>query len=286
MFLAASSPYARRGIAWRTYQRNWAKDTATLVWQADTRTMNPTVPQSIIDDAHAEDPAVAAAEYLAQWRIDIETFIAREVIEAAVEPRVFEIPRAEGLVYHAFADPSGGAADSMCLAVAHRDKDKVVVLDCLKEVRAPFDPDEVCKDFAETLHSYGLMEVEGDKYGGIWPTERFEAHGIRYIASERTKSQIYLEALPLFMARRVQLLDHRPMIAQLCSLERHAGRIGKDVVDHPPGSMDDCANAATGAIVAAASRLTGADQWLAIGRNFFGLADPPPPPAPVVEAVS
>ena len=35
--------------------------------------------------------------------------------------------------------------------------------------------------------------------------------------------------------------------------------------------MDDAANAAAGAIVAAASRLTGADQWLAIGRNFFGI---------------
>jgi hypothetical protein len=172
---------------------------------------------------------------------------------------LFEIPRAEGLAYHGFCDPSGGSSDSMALGIAHRDRDNVIVLDRLEEVRAPFDPDATCKAFAETLYAFGLTEVEGDKYGGAWVQERFAAHGITYVASERTKSQIYLEALPLLMARRVQLLDHRRMIAQLCSLERHTGRIGKDTVDHPPGSMDDAANAAAGALVAAASRLTGVD---------------------------
>ena len=39
-----------------------------LVWQAPTRAMNPTVPQSIIDNAFEEDPAAAAAEYGAEFR--------------------------------------------------------------------------------------------------------------------------------------------------------------------------------------------------------------------------
>jgi hypothetical protein len=36
-----------------------------LVWQADTRTMNPTVPQALIDQHLADDPARAGAEWLA-----------------------------------------------------------------------------------------------------------------------------------------------------------------------------------------------------------------------------
>ena len=61
MLLAASSPYARRGVMWRAYQRHYGKDTPVLVWQADTRTMNSTVPQSIIDEAMEDDPSAAQA---------------------------------------------------------------------------------------------------------------------------------------------------------------------------------------------------------------------------------
>ena len=43
-----------------------------LVWQAATRDMNATVPQSYIDAHMEEDPARATAEYLAQFRSDLE----------------------------------------------------------------------------------------------------------------------------------------------------------------------------------------------------------------------
>ena len=54
-----------------------------MVWQADTRSMNPGVPQSYIDKHIAEDAARASAEYGAQFRSDIEGFVAREVVDAA-----------------------------------------------------------------------------------------------------------------------------------------------------------------------------------------------------------
>jgi hypothetical protein len=51
MLLCASSPYARRGALWDAHRRHFGKDgDPILVWQAPTRTMNPTVPQSIIDN--------------------------------------------------------------------------------------------------------------------------------------------------------------------------------------------------------------------------------------------
>jgi hypothetical protein len=62
MLLCASSPYARRGALWDTHERYFAKpDAPVLVWQASTRTMNPTVAQSVIDIAMDRDPASAAA---------------------------------------------------------------------------------------------------------------------------------------------------------------------------------------------------------------------------------
>ena len=39
-----------------------------LIWQAPTRTMNPTVSQAYIDAEMEKDPISAAAEYLAQFR--------------------------------------------------------------------------------------------------------------------------------------------------------------------------------------------------------------------------
>jgi hypothetical protein len=60
MLHCASSPYARRGALWNACQRHFAKPTATLVWQADTRTMNPTISQDIIQGPPARPCARSA----------------------------------------------------------------------------------------------------------------------------------------------------------------------------------------------------------------------------------
>ena len=44
MLVAISSPYARRGVLWDAYHRSFGKDGDTLVWQAGTRVMNPSLP--------------------------------------------------------------------------------------------------------------------------------------------------------------------------------------------------------------------------------------------------
>lgn len=93
LLLCISSPYARRGELWRADREHFGKDgDDVLVWQADTRTMNPTVSQTVIDRAYAEDAAVARAEYGAQFRSDVESFISREALDASVVPGRLELP--------------------------------------------------------------------------------------------------------------------------------------------------------------------------------------------------
>ena len=82
MLLAASSPYSRRGALWDAYKRYYGKPGPYLVWKASTITMNPTVAQEIIDRALEEDAPSAEAEYLAEFRRDIEAFLSAEAIEA------------------------------------------------------------------------------------------------------------------------------------------------------------------------------------------------------------
>jgi hypothetical protein len=266
MLLCASSPYARRGALWEAYRRHFGQPSPVLVWKADTRTMNPTVPQAVIDEATETDPANAAAEYGGEFRGDIESFVSREAIDAAVVPGRFELAPLMGVAYVAFVDPSGGSSDAMTLAIAHGDKDGRAILDAVRERRPPFSPDAVVAEFAMPLKSYNVVSVQGDRYAGEWPRERFSVHGIRYESSETPKSDLYRDALPMLNSGRVELLDHPRLVAQLAGLERRTARSGKDSIDHAPGGHDDVANAVVGALLAAqdCSSLT---LW---GRSCFG----------------
>jgi hypothetical protein len=264
MLLCASSPYARRGVLWDAYRRHYGRAGGPLVWQAPTRTMNPTVPQSIIDEATEADPASAAAEYGAEFRTDVETFVAREVVDAAVVPGRHELPPVATSRYLAFVDPSGGSSDAMTLAIAHADGDRGV-LDALRERRPPFSPDDVCAEFAALLKTYGVTEVHGDRYAGEWPRERFRSHGIQYVPAERPKSDLYRDLLPILNAHRAELLDVPRLAAQLCGLERRTARGGRDSIDHPPGGHDDVANAVAGVLVRTVGDLSTLEVWRRLG---------------------
>ena len=67
-------------------------------------------------------------------------------------------------------------------------------------------------------------------------------------ASDRTKSQLYVDFLPVLNSRSVELLDLPRLTAQLCSLERRTARGGRDSIDHPPHSHDDVANCVAGVV--------------------------------------
>jgi hypothetical protein len=253
--LCASSPYARRGALHDAFKRYFGKDGSdVLVWKADTRTMNPTVPQSVIDQAFERDPASASAEYGAEFRSDIAQFVSREAVETCVSPQVLERSRVPGVSYQAFCDPSGGSSDSMTLAIGHRqpttdNKKAIGVLDVVREIRAPFSPEQAVGEFARLLHSYGVRFIRGDRYAAAWVSESFKKVGIEYRPADLAKSDIYRDFLPRLNSGEVDLLDNKRMVAQLLSLERKTARGGRDSVDHPPGGKDDLANAACGALV-------------------------------------
>jgi hypothetical protein len=248
MMLKASSPYSRRGALYNDHRKHFGKDdSSVLVWQAATRVMNPSVPQSFIDDAYEDDPANAAAEYGAQFRSDIEAFVNRDAVEACVIEGRYELPPVSGVRYTAFCDPSGGSSDSMTLAIGHRDGERAI-LDVIREVKPPFSPEAVVKDFCELLKRYDISAVVGDKYAGLWPTERFSVHRIEYKQNARPKSDLYRDLLPAVNGGRVELLDHPKLSAQLCALERRTARSGRDSIDHPPNQHDDVANCVAGVL--------------------------------------
>src|ERR1700720_2588912 len=137
----------------------------------------------------------------------------------------------------------------MTLAVAHLRDGAICVLDAVLEVRPPFDPEVAVAACTAVLRRFGVTCVVGDKYAGEWPRSRFAEHGISFEQSARPKSDLYHDLLPLLNARRVELLDHHRLAAQLVGLERRASRQGKDSIDHSPGGHDDLANVCAGVLV-------------------------------------
>jgi hypothetical protein len=249
ILIVITTAYRRSGIAYEAWKNYFGKDDdEVLVVYGPTPAFNPTLPQSVIEAALARDPEAASAEYLSQWRDDLSGFLDRELVDAAVDKGVVVRPPSPTWAYQAFADPSGGRGDSFTLGISHADGEKAV-LDALYERRAPFNPSEVVAEVVALLQSYRLGVVVGDHYTAEWVVEAFRKEGVEYLQSERDRSAIYLDALPLFTPGRVRLLDNQRLANQLASLERRTSRVGRDRVDHPPGSHDDLANAAAGALV-------------------------------------
>lgn len=249
MLLCASSPYARRGAMWDAYQQWYGKpDAPVMFWKAATRVMNPSVPQQFIDDAYARDPANAAAEYGADFRTDIEALVSREVVENCIKAGVHERAPERRHRYACFVDISGGVSDASTMAISHREGD-TVILDAIRERKAPHSPEAVIEELAMFAKTYRVTRVTGDRYGGEFPREQFRRHGLNYELSERSRSDLYRDFLPLLNSGGVDLLDNDRMIAQLVGLERRTSRSGKDSIDHGPGGHDDVANAVAGACV-------------------------------------
>lgn len=254
LIIGISTPYARSGVLWERFRSHFGDANAPyLIWRAPTRTMNPTISQDKIDRAMNDDSVAARAEWQAEFREDLESYLSVEMIEGAVIPGRFELPRLSEINYYAFCDPCGGRVDSFTLAIAHLEEASgKIILDRIEERQPPLPPQDVAKEYAEIIRGYDIHSVTGDKYAGDWITRAFEEENIYYEGSDMNKSCLYLEFEPLIAQGRVELLDNKYLCSQLRNLERRTRSGGRDRVDHPPGGKDDLANACAGACVMAA----------------------------------
>lgn len=244
--IALSSPYAKRGILWDTFKRHFAGNSdRVLVAKAPSRTMNPRLPDSVVEQALADDPEAARAEYLAEFRSGISMFLDVELLEDCTRPRPLELPPYHGNTYHAFVDPAGGGADEFTLSIAHSEDDQFVI-DLVRGRKG--SPADAVTEFAAVLKYYNVKRVTGDRYAGRWPRDEFDKHGIAYDVAEQERSGLYMELLAAINSGRVQLPPCEIVKRQLAGLERRTSRSGRDAIDHAPGAHDDRANAVAGAI--------------------------------------
>jgi len=252
--IGISTPYAKKGWCYQQWKRNHGNDGGRgLVWNCPSRTMNPTLPQSVVGAALAEDLQAAKSEYLGEFREDIGEYLPRAVIEKEVVPGRRELLPRPDIRYTAFADLSGGRADDAAVAIAHK-RDRTVIIDFAKRYRPPFSPQDICREMSDEIKRYGIRRITGDNYAAEFVARAFEGNGIRYQKADKPKSILYAELLPRLCSGEIELPDDEVLISQLAGLERRVRSGGRDIIDHPPGAHDDLANVIAGVATVAATR--------------------------------
>ena len=232
--------------------------------------MNPKLPQHVIDKALSEDSYKAGAEYLGRWREDIADFVPLDVLEACTEFNIYERAPQPRVQHFAYCDPAGGTgSDSFTLAITHREFDKIgtVHLDLVRERKPRFVPRDVVSEFSRLLKLYNVREVQSDKFAGGFHADEWQRNGVRFKPCDRTTSENYLHALPMFLSGRARLLDNATLRIELAGLERKVQAGGRETVTHAQvaSAHDDVATSVCGALVAAGDRLaynSNYSEWL------------------------
>jgi hypothetical protein len=150
------------------------------------------------------------------------------------------LPYEDGRHYFAAVDMSGGSNDDACLAIAHRDGNKVVLDLLVKQGGSPpFDPHVAVRQFCNHLHNYKISRVVGDAYAGEVFRQTFAAARIVYDVRTASASDLYERLEPVLNAGDVELLDAPTLLEQLIGLVWRGTKI-----THESGGHDDWANAA------------------------------------------
>jgi hypothetical protein len=250
MLVGISTGYRRVGLLFQKHRDHFGQDDANnLIVQGSTQQFNGTVDEAEIAAQVAADPAAARSEWFGQFRDDLSTYLADDLIDAAIEPgRPLELPPQEGVRYSAFTDAAAGVGrDAYTIAIGHRQGENFVV-DVTRGTVGKFDPQEATRQYAALCREYRIRSLVGDNYASQWVAGAWREVDIEYTRSALPKSQIYLEVLPLFARHVVRLPDHWRLIRELRLLERSTRGGGRDLVDHAKGGHDDHANVCCGVL--------------------------------------
>jgi len=228
-----SSPHLMKGEIYNDFKKYYAKPNGdVLVFQGSTELFYPGYSKIKLKKMKARKPITYQTEYMANFRAGMSSMYDPFAIDKAVNHnRPLELPPNAENHYRAFVDVAGGGGkDSFGICIAHLEE-KRVVIDVVRSRPPKFNPDEITSQYCKLLEEYSVYSVVGDKYSGDYASNSFASHGVNYEKSEKTKSELYLEAESAFNTERIEIPNRELLIVQLKSLIRKARSGGKDSVD-------------------------------------------------------
>ena len=276
-----STPGMMKGEVYQDYKQFFGKENDDcIVFQGSTELYNPAHFESKrkwLKRYAKRKPSSYKQEYLAAFRSDLSAMYDPLVIDKAINhDRPLELSYRDGVDYEAFVDVAGGGGkDSYALAIGHLENERVVI-DVVRSRAPKFNPDEVTAQYCELLKAYNIKKINGDKFSGDWASNSFAKHGIDYVRSEKTKSELYLESESPFNVERVDIPNKEILITQLKLLIRKSRSGGRDSVDTDSGQPEDEANVIAGIIylLTQEKKSKGAFAISKTGlREMFGLDD-------------
>jgi len=245
-----STPYMMRGEIYQDYKQFYGKpNDDVIVFQGSTKLFNPTYSEKKLKKLKKRKPLTYRTEHEALFRTDLSAMYEPAMIDRAMNPdRPLELPVLPDVEYKCFIDVAGGGGrDSFAYAIGHKEKERIIV-DLIRSRPPKFNPDEVTAQCCDLIKTYGISRVYGDKFSGDWASNSFNKNDIEYERSEKTKSELYLEAESPFNTERVDIPNKELAINQLKNLIRKARSGGKDSVDTDSGQPEDEANVIAGVI--------------------------------------
>ncbi len=276
LVIGISTPFARQGLLWEKYERHFGKPGPVLIWRAPSWRMNLSLSEEGLrrDFLDTIGPAEFGAEFEANFREDIETYLPLAVIEAAIIPGRVQVDYEPGISYLGFCDPAEGlrkGADSMTFGVSHASTEKPnkFILDLLLEVQPPFDPKEVIRQIVNICRQYRITKIVQDRHAVGWIASDLKQHSIGVEVSDINKSQIYEHFAVLMNKRLVELVDCPKLKTQMQSLMRFMRSGGTVAIDHLRSGHDDVVNSAAGAIVAASRIEAPIRDEIQIGISYY-----------------
>jgi hypothetical protein len=257
--VALSSPYGQFGQLWEQRRRSWGQsDSAVLFWQARSRDMNPSLPESLITRALQEDPEAAQAEFLGCFRGDLSSLFGPEALDRCTAQRRRDLPPSLAARHVGAIDAAGGGGtssrDGYAAACVHVERARVVV-DWVELVRPPFNPLEVTARLCQRFRQYQIRTVHADQWSLDTIMAEAKRHGVHIERRNRSTSDDFLEFAATVNATMVELPDHDELRHQLEALQRSTRGGGRDRVEHRRGEHDDLAAAVARACVVAAAGL-------------------------------
>jgi hypothetical protein len=251
MVTMASSPHIRRGELWNMFNKHYGKDDLDyLVARGTTREFNPTIPQEEVDRELARDYETNKAEYLAEFRNDLEEYVSRAAVEKCIAHGVHERPWVYGTTYFAFIDPAtGSGSDSFTLAICHVKNGNTIVIDLLREWRpqSGFKVHEVVSEICNICKSYCTIRKIVSDHTGKWLESHFSYQGGMMLeCSAKPKHDLYLNLLPYVNSARIELFDEGSSCGKRCLMQLLALERSKAKIDHPSGQNDDLINSVAG----------------------------------------
>ncbi|MDB4986807.1 MAG: hypothetical protein JWN04_1985, partial [Myxococcaceae bacterium] len=271
-----SSPFGPTGVLYELYKRHFGRPGSTLVVHAPTRALNPSFPQSRIDEIAREDPDTAAREYDAQWVDADSAYLSATLIDGATREQPLIL---SGRVGVAAMDPATRGND-WTLAVAWPVREvrdgqsltRVVVAGVWRwqgSKKSPLSPRAVLKEASAILRQYCITQAYVDGWSFDALADHAQAEGIMLTQHVGDRDLPYARLKTLLGNGLVELPPDPMMRHDLLALRQRATSGGLKV--HLPRTADGrhCDFAPSVSLAAHYAELADVHEWDVAGCERF-----------------